>query len=57
MQIKIKKQDMDDFPILAIKVRLDNNIIIAYKKDGNMLCEDEAFVMMVAGEDNTGATP
>ncbi len=34
--------------------RLGNNIVVAVKKDGKPLGEDEAFAMMVAEEDNTG---
>jgi DMSO/TMAO reductase YedYZ molybdopterin-dependent catalytic subunit len=34
--------------------RLSNNIIIAYKKNGELLGADEAFAEMVAVEDNTG---
>lgn len=34
--------------------KLENNIIIAYKKDGRMLEEAEGFAMMVVAEDNTG---
>ncbi|SDU50813.1 molybdopterin-dependent oxidoreductase [Desulfobacula phenolica] len=34
--------------------KLGNNIVMAYKKDGKMLAPDEGFLMMVAGEDNTG---
>lgn len=34
--------------------RLENNIIIAFKKGGQNLGSEEAFVMMVVPEDNTG---
>ncbi|MBI9092698.1 MAG: molybdopterin-dependent oxidoreductase [Desulfobacterium sp.] len=34
--------------------KLGNNIVMAYKKDGKILASGEAFLMMVAGEDNTG---
>jgi hypothetical protein len=34
--------------------RLENNIIIAFKKDGQPLGSEEAFAMMVVPEDNTG---
>jgi DMSO/TMAO reductase YedYZ molybdopterin-dependent catalytic subunit len=34
--------------------RLGNNIIVAYRKDGQTLGPEEGFAMMVAAEDNTG---
>lgn len=34
--------------------KLGNNIVMAYKKDGKKLGPGESFLMMVAGEDNTG---
>ena len=34
--------------------RLNNNLVIAYKKDGAFLNTDEGFSMSVAGEDNLG---
>lgn len=34
--------------------RLENNIVLAFEKDGKILDEAEGFAMMVVAEDNTG---